>query len=274
MNLLPTCGAQPKAIAYPSFTPDSAAVVYHKGDSFDSAGFNNGGPGAFLEQLPQQAELEMVELNGGTVKKLNALNGRDANGVSALPYGESVDNSMNYEPNVMPLPVGGYYWVVFTSRRSYGNTVAPGRPQNPPGVQPWDQPALDPFGTNAGPSPRKKLWVAAIDINHASETTDPSHPAFYLSGQEDFAADMRAFAALAPCAANGATCVEGTDCCQGYCRQTGSDPNTGAPVLACVPPPDAGSCSNLGEPCQTAADCCSKADKCINHRCAQSQPVN
>jgi hypothetical protein len=264
-NFPPAGTPRPKTIAWPSFTPDSKGIVYHLGDSFDSAGFNlNGGN---LEQPPQYAELQLIELDG-TVRALNSLNGRDANGVSTLPYGETVDNNMNYEPNVMPLPVGGYYWVVFTSRRAYGNTVAPGRA---PTTQPYDEPAQDPWGSNAGPSPRKKLWVAAIDINHTSaNNVDPSHPAFYLPGQELESANMRAFAALAPCLANGASCETGSDCCNGYCRQNGNDAN-GVPILQCVPPP-VNMCSNVGEPCKTAADCCDSTDLCIGGRCATPPP--
>jgi hypothetical protein len=257
--------AQAKAIAWPSFTPDGNGIIYHLGDSFDSAGFNLSGGNA--ESPPQYAELRLIELDG-TVKNLNALNGRDANGVSTLPYGEAVDNNVNYEPNMMPLPVGGYYWVVFTSRRAYGNTVAPGRAIT---TQPFDVPAQDPWGSNAGPSPRKKLWVAAIDLNHADATNlDPSHPAFYLSGQEIESANMRGFAALPPCLANGATCATGSDCCGGFCRQAGNDAN-GAPILQCVPPP-VNTCSNIDEPCVTASDCCLATDLCIGGRCAIPQP--
>jgi hypothetical protein len=264
-NLPPPCSARPKTIAWPSFTPDGKGILYHLGDSFDSSGFNlNGGN---LESPPQYAELRLVELDG-TVKTLNALNGRDANGTSTLPYGEAVDNGMNYEPNVMPLPVGGYYWVVFTSRRAYGNTVAPGRTAT---TQPYDQPAQDPWGSNAGPSPRKKLWVAAIDLNHAdAASVDPSHPAFYLSGQELESANMRGFAALAPCLSDGADCETGSDCCNGFCRQNGNDAN-GAPILQCVTP-STPTCSNVDEPCKTAADCCDPRDLCIGGRCATPPP--
>jgi hypothetical protein len=257
--------ARPKTIAWPSFTPDGNGIIYHLGDSFDSAGFNLSGGNA--ESPPQYAELRLIELDG-TVKMLNGLNGRDASGTSTLPYGEAVDNSMNYEPNMMPLPVGGYYWVVFTSRRSYGNTIGPGRAVT---SQPYDVPAQDPWGSNAGPSPRKKLWVAAIDLNHADATNlDPSHPAFYLAGQELESANMRGFAALAPCLSNGATCETGSDCCGGFCRQTGND-DSGAPILACVPPP-MNTCSNIDEPCTTALDCCNSSDLCIGGRCAIPQP--
>ena len=256
---------RPKTIAWPSFTPDSSGIVYHLGDSFDSRGFNlNGGQ---YESAPQYAELRLIELDG-TVKKLNALNGRDATGASILPYGEAIDNNMDYEPNVMPLPVGGYYWVVFTSRRAYGNTVAPGRGIT---TQPYDVPAQDPWGSDAGPSPRKKLWVAAIDLNHADAANpDPSHPAFYLAGQELESANMRGFAALAPCLAQGATCETGSDCCGGFCRQTGNAPG-GAPILSCVPPL-MNTCSKVDEPCVTRSDCCDPADLCIGGRCAVPQP--
>ncbi|HWZ89960.1 MAG TPA: hypothetical protein VNW92_13955, partial [Polyangiaceae bacterium] len=242
---------------------------------FDSAGFNFGGntPGSnFPQSFPQYAELRLIELDG-TVKKLNALNGRDANGTSLLPYGEAADNNMNYEPNMMPLPVGGYYWVVFTSRRAYGNTWAKGRAKTTdPSTTQWDDPTLDPWGSNAGPSPRKKLWVAAIDLNHADAANlDPSHAAFYLPGQEAESANMRAFAALAPCQPDMATCESGSDCCGGFCRQTGNDPS-GAPILQCVPPP-ANTCSNLDEPCMTPLDCCDQTDYCIGGRCAGPPPV-
>lgn len=258
------CGARPKTIAWPSFTPDGQGIVYHLGDSFDSSGFNLAGGN--LESPPQFAELRLIELDG-TLKKLSALNGRDASGASTLPYGEAVDNNMNYEPNMMPLPVGGYYWVVFTSRRAYGNMVAPGRARS---TQPYDEPAQDPWGSNAGPSPRKKLWVAAIDLNHADATNvDPSHPAFYLSGQELESANMRGFAALAPCLPDGSTCETGSDCCGGFCRQVGNDPN-GAPVLGCVPPVN--TCSNVDEPCQTRADCCDPTNLCIGGRCVAPAP--
>ncbi len=250
---------QPKTIAWPSFTPDGNGIIYHEGDSFDSSGFTGG----TTESLPQYAELRLIELDG-TVKQLNTLNGRDASGNSTLPYGEAIDNNLDYEPHVMPLAVGGYYWVVFTSRRSYGNTVAPGRAAT---SMQYDDPSQDPWGSNAGPSPRKKLWVAAIDLNHASATNlDPSHPAFYMNGQEVESANMRAFAALPPCAANGQTCQSGADCCGGFCRQTGTD-SMGNPVLTCVPPPKG--CSNVDELCTTGADCCDTTNLCINGRCTQ-----
>jgi len=135
--------------------------------------------------------------------------GADATGKSYLPNGETLEGKMNYEPSVLPVAVGGYYWVLFTSRRTYGNTISPTS---------GDPPGNDPFGTEANPSPRKKVWIAAIDIDHPGKL-DPSHPAFYLPGQELRTANMRAFAALAPCQQNGVSCETGADCCGGYCRE-------------------------------------------------------
>ena len=78
------------------------------------------------------------------------------------------------------------------------------------------------------PSPRKKLWVAAINIdsqeNPPQKAADITHPAFYLDGQELTAGNMRAFWTLDPCEANGQSCQTGDQCCTGFCRQTtGSD---------------------------------------------------
>ena len=68
------------------------------------------------------------------------------------------DGFKNYEPTALPVAAGGYYWVVFTSRRSYGNTIDNSDPDNtPPNVKP------------------KKLWVAALDIN-GNPPGDTSHP--------------------------------------------------------------------------------------------------
>jgi hypothetical protein len=61
---------------------------------------------------------------------------------------------------------GGYYWVIFTTRRAYGN-VAQGDPYETNTYSPITHPVT------------KKLWVAALDENPTAGK-DPSHPAFYL----------------------------------------------------------------------------------------------
>lgn len=244
------------AVAWPSFLPDSKGVVFQQGDSLDSDKF----AGDFAPLVPQFGELRLIDIAAKKVKSLNALNGREANGQLYLPHGEMVEGRMNYQASVLPVAVGGYYWVLFTSRRAYGNTISPTS---------GDPAGSDAFGTSANPSARKKIWIAAIDVDHAGKD-DPSHPAFYLPGQELRTANMGAFAALAPCKPNDMSCETGADCCGGFCRETsrGAD---GTPVLQCVPPP-VNTCSNTFELCETALDCCIPFDQCINKRCSQIIP--
>ncbi len=168
------------------------------------------------------------------VARLDALVGY-VNGKVYLPAN---DPNLSFAPTVLPVAVGGYFWVVFTSHRSYGNTLA----------------SKDNDDQNG------KLWVAAFDLN-PTPGKDPSHPAFFLDGQETVSDNLRGFWVLNPCSANGANCASGDDCCGGFCRQA----DGGLPQ--CVPPP--GGCSNEFETCQTAADCCDPGDECINSRCAQ-----
>ena len=163
---------------------------------------------------------------------LDAANGQLPSGSTYLPY-PGRDEHLSFYPTVSPVATAGYFWVFFTSRRNYGNTL----------VDPKDGPAS------------KKLWVAAVDID-APPGTDPSHPAFYLPGQELESGNIRAFATLSPCKANGASCVSGIDCCGGAC-------NGGT----CGTPEG---CSVAEEKCTTSADCCSgQALACINGFCSQ-----
>jgi hypothetical protein len=100
--------------------------------------------------------------------------------------------------------------------------------------------------------------------------TDPSHPAFYLEGQELGAGNMRGFWALDPCKQNGNDCMSGDECCNGFCRQVNQ--SDGGSSFQCVPPPMG--CSNEFEKCTTTADCCGAAQgySCINGHCAKPPP--
>jgi hypothetical protein len=262
--------------AWPSFLPDSKALVYHEGTGFDTYV-----PDSYLPPNGSKANIRLVELASKRVLELRALNGRRPDGSNYLPFDgdETPEADMNFEPTVLPVPVGGYYWVFFTSRRAYGSLIAPTNGLVPGGEEL--------YGWEQQPSPRKKLWVAAIDIDYAERLAlqpgqpgyvanyDPSHPAFYLPGQGLLAGNMRAFAALEPCRQNGSSCESGAECCGGFCRQNGVDANN-EPILACVPPPPPEECSFEDELCTTAADCCgfeTGAMLCINGRCAQNRPV-
>jgi hypothetical protein len=245
-------------VAWPSFLPDGSAVVYHAGDSFDTAGF---GGGALY------ADLRLVDVDSKQVNELFALNGYDEDGQLYLPGGDAQEAHLNYEPSVLPVPVGGYYWVLFTSRRTFGNTIAPGGT-----VARGDDIWGIPQGTDTEtPSPRKKIWVAAIDIDHQG-SSDPSHPAFYLPGQELESGNMRAFAALEPCKKKGKACESGAECCDGFCRETSRD-ESGAPTLSCTPPPE-NACANIDESCDKPSDCCSSKALCIAGLCAVPSVVH
>jgi hypothetical protein len=246
-----------RVLAWPSFVPDASAVLFHAGDSFDTAKAGGG---------PLYADIHLVELATKKVNELRALNGYDADGDLYLPGGAAQEARLNYEPSVLPVAVGGYYWVLFTSRRTYGNTIAPGGSVER-GDDIWGVPV--PPATES-PSPRKKIWVAAIDIEHQG-VGDPSHPAFYLPGQELESGNMRAFAALEPCRKRGKSCESAAECCDGFCRETGRD-DAGAPLLTCTPPPE-NACSNVDEACKKPSDCCSSRSLCINGRCAAPPPA-
>ena len=219
-----------QTLAWPAFTPDGKWVVYHAGTS-----------AAFETDNNEKGDVYIVDLATHTAHRLDALDGYTGSGTPT--YLPANDPAMSFAPTVLPVAVGGYFWAVFTSHRSYGNTLA----------------SMD-HGDEYG-----KLWVAAIDLS-PTPGKDASHPAFYLDGQEQAADNLRGFWVLSPCKADGAGCQSGDDCCDGFCR-AGADGG----ALQCVPPPQGG-CSNEYEKCTTAADCCNKSDSCINGRCAQPPP--
>ena len=152
--------------------------------------------------------------------------------------------------------VGGYFWAIFTSHRSYGSTLA--SKANSAGL--GFSNCVSPQGDEAD----GKLWMAAIDIGGAPGN-DPSHPAFYLDGQELQADNLRGYWVLPACQAMGTGCESGDQCCTGFCR-AGAD--GGAP--SCVPQPKG--CANEFESCTTASNCCASTDQCINGRCATPAP--
>jgi hypothetical protein len=129
---------------------------------------------------------------------------------------------------------------MFTSRRTYGNKLTGDEGQT------------------------KRLWVSAFDVN-AVDGQDPTHPAFYLAGQELNSGNSRGFWALDPCKADGLDCSSGDECCNGFCNPTG-DP----PMFKCGPPD--GQCSDEFEACTTAADCCDAALECIGGKCTAVPP--
>lgn len=236
-----------RLVAWPAFLPDSKAVVFHAGTGFGTEGGT-------------VADIELVDASQkhSLLPALNGYQGTDTVlGPTYLPYGEANEGHLNYEPTVLPVASGGYFWVVFTSRRAYGNLIDDK-------VDPW---ALVP--TAADPSRRKKLWVAAIDI-HPTPGVDRSHPAFYLPNQELETGNMRGFWALDPCRPDGASCDTGDMCCGGYCRQV--EGPRGTTAFQCAD--KSAGCGREGDKCQTSSECCAGASgvQCINGHCAALGP--
>jgi len=220
-KLLVTKGAG-AGIAWPSITPDAKWVIYHRGPLDTRDGLAD----LFLAStITPNQEIRLAKLNG-----------------DGYPFAAGArDLSYNYEPTFAPVPSGGFFWVVFTSRRTYGNQLVGNKDQV------------------------KQLWVAAIDLNPAPGA-DPSHPAFLLEGQDQASVNMRGFWALDPCKGDGQGCASGTECCGGYCDGKGADGG-----LVCA---SSGACSQDGDHCETTADCCNAptGTTCINKVCAEPGP--
>ena len=220
LRLIDRGAGQP--IGWPSITPDAKWAIYHRGPNDTRDGLADL---YFASTVTPGQEVRLAKLDG-----------------DGYPFAAGArDLSYNYEPTFAPVPAGGFFWTVFTSRRTYGNQRLEAK------------------------EAVKLLWVAAIDLNPAVGV-DPSHPPFLLPGQDEAQINMRGFWALDPCKGDGTGCATGTECCGGFCDGTGGDGS-----LVCK---SAGVCSQDGDHCNATADCCNAAvgTTCINHVCAEPGP--
>jgi hypothetical protein len=233
---------------WPFFLPDGNGIVFQlelkPGD----------GNTHLLTSGHARGELWWTDLQGSA----HAL--ERANGKGSLPTGQlghDDDPTLNYEPTVAPIVAGGYAWVVFTSRRLYGNVAT----RDPFESDPRQ---FDLRSTNAAGPTTKKLWVTALDVP-AKSGTDPSHPAFYMPAQELYAGNARGYWVLDACKENTASCATGDECCGGFCRVT-EEFNIG--VCMDVPPQ---TCSKEYDRCNVNSDCCADGKTqlyCIAGHCA------
>ena len=240
---------------WPSFLPTNDATVFqletvYNGRDFGGTRSRCDASGACSDD-GTHGELWWVDLATKTAARLDKLNGKGYAPTGANGHGD--DSTLNYEPTVNPVASGGYAWVVFTSRRLYGNVAT---------INPfWSDPRF--HDISKAPT-TKKLWVAAIDLN-AKPGTDPSHPAFYLPAQEILAGNSRGFWVVDPCRPDGQSCETGDECCGGYCQ-----PSDGGLVCTMNKP----KCAQEFEKCTIDADCCGGGQtlQCINGRCALKGP--
>ncbi|HKU42066.1 MAG TPA: hypothetical protein VJR89_28100, partial [Polyangiales bacterium] len=232
---------------WPFFLPDGTGLVFQ----LELApGENNE---HFVTRKGARGELWWTDLNGHA-HALDRANGKGY--LPTGPLGHSDDATLQYEPTVAPLVAGGYAWVVFTSRRLYGNVATREPFESDP--RSFD---LTP-GNAAGPT-TKKLWVAALDIP-AKPDSDPSHPAFYLPAQELYAGNSRGYWVLDACKSNSAACSGGDECCGGFCRL---DAESGLGTCMDIPEDE---CAKEYDKCNVDADCCPGNPQlyCIAGRCA------
>ena len=176
--------------------------------------------------------------------------------------GSGHDEMLNFKPTVNPTTTGGYQWVVFMSRRMYGNVAT----INPYASDPRHADEIDATkaaakGYALQPS-TKKLWVAAMSTN-PTPGSDPSSPAFYLDGQELYAGNSRSYWVLPQCVAPSATrsaatvCTTTADCCQTPASVCALDiPVATNPATAHCVPTTSVMCSADGAACNVDGDCC------------------
>jgi len=201
-------------LGYPTFSPDGKYISYHSGKY--STGCNDLG---CVDATPDSGELWVSATNGsGAPIRMAKLDDPPL----------EADHATQREPTFCPVNRGGYSWVVFTSMRDWGNALT-------------------------GPviNGKRRLWVAAVDQKLGK--VDPSHPAFYVEGQNDETPNMRGFWALAKCIETpkppetGPACSAGFECCSGFCVDGQCVDKTS---LSCV---------GVGDACSTSRDCCNGA---------------
>jgi hypothetical protein len=257
-------------IGYPVFLPDDSALVFET-EVRSAMGGSSDGVSDTVMVTRNGARSELWWITNGSNPQAAAL--ANLNGKGYLPTGGNNhgsgpnvtdpetswtetgwdDTTLSYEPTILPIAEGGYAWVVFTSRRLYGNQLT---------EIPWLSWPPDYDTTDLSQATVKKLWVAAIDLN-AAPGSDPSHPAFYLPAQEILAGNSRGFWVLDPCEPDGSSCQSGDQCCNGYCEPNGDG---GALICSNTTP----TCAGVSDKCTTAADCCDSTNKCIDGFCTQS----
>lgn len=172
-------------------------------------------------------ELWVSDLTGGTQIRLDL-----ANGAGVLPA-----TNKSWGPSFHPVAAGGYFWLAFYSQRNWGHKFT---------------------------SSNRQLWITAIDSTFTGNI-DPSHPAFYVQGQETDSTNERPQFAVPPCKQVGQTCESGYECCDGrFCRKAADG------TMTCQEPkPD--ECAQIGDTCKVDADCCDNIP-CIAGTCQNPPP--
>ncbi len=203
---------------HPTWTPDSQWLVYQHGQTRRTHEETGSGLSG------RDGALYIIAPGGGTPVRLDNANFGDTNG--------------SYRPIFSPFDSGGYFWLLFTTLRDYGN--------GPAGVH-----------------GQKQVWVTAI-THMPDGTTDPSAVPYYLAGQEPTTTILSPQWVPPPCNDNGTGCGADSECCSGVC---GPDPSGNS---VCMPPTT--TCRARGESCGGASDCCTGLTCTDAHLCDYPPP--
>ena len=213
--------------SHPTFSPDSRYLAFAHGTSSVSSTESWG-------SRPRSG-LYLVSVEGGDAIRLDRGVGK---------YGPVDAFWPVFSPFATQEPDGRtLYWLAFYSRQDYGNELAGTR------------------GTG-----RRQLWVMAIDPALAAEGLDPSHPPYWLPGQDTSAEDIAALWAPTACRGRGESCSASSECCSGECAA--GDPAR-PDELTCQAPLE---CRQSGESCETADDCCAGLE-CNLSVCGYEPPL-
>jgi hypothetical protein len=217
---------------FPTVTPDDSSVVFARALSSE----NRWHSGVTCENSngPNASSLWIVGTNGQNAMEL----------ANASASDDPLNKLHNYRPIFSPVVQGGYFWLMFTGLRTYGNRLT----------------ATDDYDTvhcqasGFSDCRHQQIWVAAVDVK--TGTTDPSHPAFWLPGQDTQKQNFDAQWSLDACKADGDSCEAGFECCNGTCQDVNGK-------KVCNPPTG---CRDDGDVCSTGSDCCT-GEACIGGVC-------
>ncbi|HEX3594550.1 MAG TPA: hypothetical protein VHU80_05595, partial [Polyangiaceae bacterium] len=133
-------GQMTQFVGWPWITPDDKQVIFVIGNTQD---YVSGYPGRFGIA---SSDLYIVDIATGKLRQLARANGSDKDGESTYLPRPGRDEHFEFFPTISPIQAGGYFWLFFTSRRTYGNTIT----------------------TIVDDAVTKKIWVSAIDIQPGS----------------------------------------------------------------------------------------------------------
>jgi len=137
------------------------------------------------------------------------------------PLSRGAPDGLSGHPAFTPFIEGGKYWIVFHSVRPYGHL-----------------------------GDRKQIWAMAVDAS-PSPGADPSHPAFWVPGQDPETTNIQAAWTPPACRGRGFTCSGALECCPGTtCAEAEAGVRRCLPIAGCAMP---------AEPCSADLDCCPQA---------------